>query len=331
MFCGYTALNMRLNGSKTSGLETETPETPLLRLRSRCAGLLQLSLLLFLATSAQAQSQVQPHSQPRYAVLPEQWDDGEGAVDLCRLSADFDGNGSRDYALGAFCGVHAECSFEVFLAGTGAFTSAGSMFVGYDSVQVCPQPSGSPQILAWIYENSAEVTRREYHVLRGNLREVQVWWSLGDEATWPTDLPLDCGHLVVLERTTDSAWLSRGDAAWIDSSLNPCTEATNQLVLNTCAAEEQDAADAKMKTVYRALLQHSRPGQKARLSTAQRHWFAFREAACGFEAAAFFEGGQAEPMVRDGCLKSLTQTRTAQLREQLEALLGDQAGGAVFL
>ncbi len=279
----------------------------------------QLVLLLLTALTVTG-----TYAQPHYAVSPERWGNGEGATDIYRLSADFDGDGSRDYAFGAFCGVHAECSFEVFLARTDhTFTSAGEMFVGYDSVQVCPQPDGPPQILAWIYENAAEVTRREYRVLGGRLKEVQVWWSLGDEATWPADLPRDCDNPAVLERTTNSAWLSEGDAAWklsSKSASDPCAGATNQLVLNTCAAKEQNEADVKMKTVYCALLQQVRPKQKERLGVAQRHWLAFRETECLFEAAEFFEGGQAEPMVRDGCMTTLTQIRTAQLRERLEAL-----------
>ena len=182
---------------------------------------------------------------------------------------------------------------------------------------------GPPQILAWIYENAAEVTRREYRVSGDELKEVRVWWSLGDEATWPADLPRNCGNPAVLGRTTNSAWLSEGDAAWKlsgASDLDPCAGATNQLVLNTCAAKEQTSADAEMKTVYRALLEQVRPEQKARLSKAQRHWLAFQAAECMFEAAEFFEGGQAEPMVRDGCLTTLTRTRIAQLKERLGAL-----------
>lgn len=153
-----------------------------------------------------------------------------------------------------------------------------------------------------------------------------MWWSLGDEATWPAALPRDCGNPAVLERTTNRAWLSNGDAAWklsseSDSVRDPCTEATNQLVLNTCAAEEQD--EAELETVYRELLKRLRPEQKARLEAAQHDWLIFRETECSFEAAEFFEGGQAEPMVRAGCLREAARTRTVQLQELLETLSGN--------
>lgn len=90
------------------------------------------SVLLFALVAATA------YAQPRYTVAPRQWGGGEGATDIYRLSADFDGDGNRDYALGAFCGVHAECSFTLFLAQPPTFTADGEMFVSYDSVQVCP-------------------------------------------------------------------------------------------------------------------------------------------------------------------------------------------------
>ena len=107
-----------------------------------------------------------------------------------------------------------------------------------------------------------------------------------------------------------------------------CANAMAQADLNACAYQEWDAADADLNAVYRqamALLQDwdanlpadEQGGAKA-LKEAQRAWITFRDKACEAEGYAM-KGGSAEPLLVYGCMRVLTEERTAHLTGMVEA------------
>ena len=54
------------------------------------------------------------------------------------------------------------------------------------------------------------------------------------------------------------------------------------------------------------------------LKEAQRAWITFRDKACEAEGYAF-KGGSAEPLLVYGCMRVLTEERTAHLTSMVEA------------
>ncbi|MBW0371161.1 lysozyme inhibitor LprI family protein [Ensifer adhaerens] len=107
-----------------------------------------------------------------------------------------------------------------------------------------------------------------------------------------------------------------------------CANAMAQPDLNDCAYREYESADAELNAVYRQAMTAAQKvdkelegadiGAVEALKTAQRAWIGYRDGQCelaGFQA----RGGQAEPMLVSGCLAQLTQKRTAELNEFLEA------------
>ncbi|OCP02396.1 MULTISPECIES: lysozyme inhibitor LprI family protein [unclassified Ensifer] len=107
-----------------------------------------------------------------------------------------------------------------------------------------------------------------------------------------------------------------------------CARATAQPDLNACAYQEYEAADTELNRVYKQAMtavhtiDNERDGADVgaveALKKAQRAWITYRDGQCelaGFQA----RGGQAEPMLVSGCLSELTQKRTAELKEFLEA------------
>ena len=96
----------------------------------------------------------------------------------------------------------------------------------------------------------------------------------------------------------------------------PCANATNQHEMNRCAAEEYKKADAELNKVYQQLLPKLEAPHKEKLKAAQLAWLSFRDAHCEFEAFAF-EGGSMQPLIRSGCLETVTRDRIKQLRAAL--------------
>jgi uncharacterized protein YecT (DUF1311 family) len=86
-----------------------------------------------------------------------------------------------------------------------------------------------------------------------------------------------------------------------------------QFDLNACSLVAWQKADAALNEAWDAALAALDEPVEARLRAAQRAWIAFRDAECEAQAA-FFEGGSAQPMVRNGCLESLTLARTGEIR-----------------
>ncbi|WP_432286403.1 lysozyme inhibitor LprI family protein [Aminobacter sp. BA135] len=97
-----------------------------------------------------------------------------------------------------------------------------------------------------------------------------------------------------------------------------------QMGMNTCAAQDYVASDAKLNFAYGDIMKRlsDNAGARKLLQDSQRAWIAFRDAECKF-ASSGVEGGSAYPMIHSGCLQSLTDARVAQLGSYLKCEEGD--------
>jgi uncharacterized protein YecT (DUF1311 family) len=110
-----------------------------------------------------------------------------------------------------------------------------------------------------------------------------------------------------------------------------CDNAMAQIELNQCAYQDWEAADAALNAVYKEViaaykaLDADLPEELGSgvetLRTAQKHWIAFRDTACEAEGFAM-RGGSAEPLLVYGCMRLLTEERTAHLQGMLDAYGG---------
>jgi uncharacterized protein YecT (DUF1311 family) len=101
-----------------------------------------------------------------------------------------------------------------------------------------------------------------------------------------------------------------------------CENAVTQMEMNQCAYDDWEAADADLNMAYKramtllkgwdAVLPDAEKGGAAALKEAQRAWITFRDKACEVEGYAM-KGGSAEPLLVYGCMRQLTEDRTAQL------------------
>jgi uncharacterized protein YecT (DUF1311 family) len=101
-----------------------------------------------------------------------------------------------------------------------------------------------------------------------------------------------------------------------------CSEAITQSAMNSCAAQEWEAADVKLNTAYKEVIEKFKimdkqlpedlKGGEEYLREAQRAWIAYRDSNC---AAAGFQmrGGSAEPLLVYGCMREMTEDRTEEL------------------
>lgn len=103
-----------------------------------------------------------------------------------------------------------------------------------------------------------------------------------------------------------------------------CDNATTQAELTECSAQAYQVADDKLNEAYQALVGQlsNNAASLEKLRTAQRAWIDFRDAECAFESSAV-EGGSIQPMIQNGCLETLTESRTDQLREHASCEEGD--------
>jgi uncharacterized protein YecT (DUF1311 family) len=87
--------------------------------------------------------------------------------------------------------------------------------------------------------------------------------------------------------------------------------------MRECGAALLERADAELNAVYRqAMTQAKAGGYDDTLRKAQRLWIPYRDAACE-AAAAPYQGGTIQPLIRLGCLTDLTETRTKELRSMI--------------
>lgn len=111
-----------------------------------------------------------------------------------------------------------------------------------------------------------------------------------------------------------------------------CEDAVTQADLNSCTYLEFEAADKELNTVYKQAMKSQEEvdkqaaemgegyvGAVKALRKAQRAWIDYRDGHCdgvGYEAV----GGSMQPMLINGCLATMTKTRTKELRELMEGL-----------
>lgn len=106
-----------------------------------------------------------------------------------------------------------------------------------------------------------------------------------------------------------------------------CANAMAQQEMNQCAYDDWEMADADLNAAYKqamALLkewdaglpEEERGGAEA-LREAQRAWISFRDSACEAEGYAM-KGGSAEPLLVYGCMRVLTEERSAHLTGMVE-------------
>ena len=109
-----------------------------------------------------------------------------------------------------------------------------------------------------------------------------------------------------------------GGAARAQAKKDPCNNAQTQVEMNECQAREYKKADAALNAVYKQLMAKIEDeGERTALKNAQLAWIKFRDSDCEFESY-INKGGTMYPMIYDGCMMTLTQQRTKQLREILK-------------
>ena len=115
----------------------------------------------------------------------------------------------------------------------------------------------------------------------------------------------------------------------LDAAPN-CSNQATQYDMNVCSFRDFLRSDIEMNRAWEKAerlakdqdkLRQSNPkaaGEFDRLLAAQRKWNAFKDAQCDVEAGPRETGGSMWAMNLNWCLKELTDTRIAQLREYVE-------------
>ncbi|OBQ69707.1 lysozyme inhibitor LprI family protein [Mesorhizobium erdmanii] len=96
----------------------------------------------------------------------------------------------------------------------------------------------------------------------------------------------------------------------------------SQQMMNICAGEDYQAADARLNAAYQNLISSDDADAKRLLQAAQRAWITFRDAECAHTTAAS-AGGSIHPMVVSQCLTRLTNERIKQLAASADCEEGD--------
>ena len=102
-----------------------------------------------------------------------------------------------------------------------------------------------------------------------------------------------------------------------------CANTSVQVEMNFCAEQDWQAADAELNRVYKAVMAEMKAkdqslppelqGAAQTLRDAQRAWISFRDTNCRL-AGYPMRGGSAEPLLIYGCLRQMTQDRSAELQ-----------------
>ncbi|MEA5190719.1 lysozyme inhibitor LprI family protein [Enterobacter hormaechei] len=90
-----------------------------------------------------------------------------------------------------------------------------------------------------------------------------------------------------------------------------CDNATTQLELNTCSAQQ-----------YQAAIKRAAAPQRDLLKKAQQAWIGLRDADCAFIGSGT-EGGSVQPMIVNQCLAEKTAEREAFLATLMQCEEGD--------
>ena len=101
-----------------------------------------------------------------------------------------------------------------------------------------------------------------------------------------------------------------------------CDKATTQLELNTCSAQQYQAADKKLNQTYQSAIKRAAAPQRDLLKKAQQAWIALRDADCNFIGSGT-EGGSVQPMIMSQCLTEKTVEREAFLASLMQCEEGN--------
>lgn len=101
-----------------------------------------------------------------------------------------------------------------------------------------------------------------------------------------------------------------------------CANASTQYELNTCTAQQYQAADKKLNQTYQSAWKRAEGTQRELLKKAQQAWIALRDADCAFIGSGT-EGGSVQPMIVNQCLAEKTIEREAMLATLMQCEEGD--------
>jgi uncharacterized protein YecT (DUF1311 family) len=101
-----------------------------------------------------------------------------------------------------------------------------------------------------------------------------------------------------------------------------CANAITQTDMNICSYQDYQAADRELNAAWKTAAARAKASGSqhfARLLDSQRKWLAYRDAQCFAQNGPREESGTIWPLLQNACLQQLTEARTAQLREFVEA------------
>ncbi|WP_312344085.1 lysozyme inhibitor LprI family protein [Leclercia sp.] len=101
-----------------------------------------------------------------------------------------------------------------------------------------------------------------------------------------------------------------------------CANASTQAEMNTCTAQQYQAADKTLNQTYQAAIKRADAPQRELLKKAQQAWIALRDADCAFIGSST-EGGSIQPMIVNQCLADKTNEREAYLATLMQCEEGD--------
>lgn len=101
-----------------------------------------------------------------------------------------------------------------------------------------------------------------------------------------------------------------------------CANASTQAEMNSCTAQQYQAADKTLNQTYQAAIKRADAPQRELLKKAQQAWIALRDADCAFIGSGT-EGGSIQPMIVNQCLADKTNEREAWLATLMQCEEGD--------
>ncbi|AXF59762.1 lysozyme inhibitor LprI family protein [Bacillus amyloliquefaciens] len=101
-----------------------------------------------------------------------------------------------------------------------------------------------------------------------------------------------------------------------------CANASTQAEMNSCTAQQYQAADKTLNQTYQAAIKRADAPQRELLKKAQQAWIALRDADCAFIGSGT-EGGSIQPMIVNQCLADKTNEREAYLATLMQCEEGD--------
>jgi uncharacterized protein YecT (DUF1311 family) len=97
--------------------------------------------------------------------------------------------------------------------------------------------------------------------------------------------------------------------AWYDDAYRQCAESSTQGIVECIAAQTEDW-DQRLNAAYGALMKQQSGERRTALRDVQRVWIRYRDANCGFYAAA---EGTISRIAAAECLRVMTAARALEL------------------